>query len=130
MAQKIYLAVVGGIFLASALYAYLDPHGLGQVMGIAPLDPSGVTEIRATYGGLVAGIGLLLISGLWSKRLAFAGLACTVFGVGALMLTRLLAEVLAGPESHGPGLAIVLKLLVVALAGLLRRAIRSGAARE
>ena len=127
MAQKIYLAVVGGIFLASALYAYLDPHGLGQVMGIAPLDPSGVTEIRATYGGLVAGIGLLLISGLWSKRLAFAGLACTVFGVGALMLTRLLAEVLAGGPgiSANQGLAIVFELLVVAFGGvLLRRAIR------
>ena len=127
MAQKIYLAVVGGIFLASALFAYVYPHTLGLAMGIAPADPSGVTEIRATYGGLVAGIGLLLISGLWSKRLAFAGLACTVFGVGALMLTRLLAEVLAGGPgiSANQGLAIVFELLVVAFGGvLLRRAIR------
>lgn len=127
MAQKIYLAVVGGIFLASALFAYVDPHTLGQAMGIAPADPSGVTEIRATYGGLVAGIGLLLISGLWSKRLAFAGLACTVFGVGALMLTRLLAEVLAGGPgiSANQGLAIVFELFVVAFGVVfLRRAMR------
>lgn len=127
MAQKIYLAVVGGIFVASALFAYIDPYTLGQAMGIAPAGPSGVTEIRATYGGLVAGIGLLLISGIWSRRLAFAGLACTVFGVGALMLTRLAAEVFAGGPgiSTNQGLAIAFELIVFAL-GLffLRRALR------
>ncbi len=127
MAQKIYLAVVGGIFVASALFAYVDPHTLGLAMGIAPADASGVTEIRATYGGLVAGIGLLLISGLWSKRLAFAGLACTVYGVGALALTRLLAEVLAGGPgiAANQGVAIVFELIAVVLAILLlRRAAR------
>lgn len=102
MAQKIYLAVVGGIFVASAVFALVDPHTLGAAMGIAAADPSGVTEIRATYGGLVAGIGLLMISGVWSRRLAFAGLACAVFGVGALALTRLLGEVFGG----GPGIAL------------------------
>lgn len=117
MAQKIYLAAVGGIFVASALFAYIDPYTLGEAIGIAPADPSGVTEIRATYGGLVAGIGLLLICGLWSRRLAFAGLACTVFGVGGLMLTRLAAEVFAGGPgiSTNQGLAIFFELIVVAL---------------
>ena len=127
MAQKIYLAVVGGIFVASAVFAYIDPYTLGQAMGIAPADPSGVTEIRATYGGLVAGIGLLLICGVWSRRLAFAGLACTVFGVGALVLTRLAAEVFDGGPgiATNQGLAIVFELIVVALGVLfLRRALR------
>ena len=127
MAQKIYLAAVGGIFVASAVFAYIDPYTLGQAMGIAPADPSGVTEIRATYGGLVAGIGLLLISGIWSRRLAFAGLACTVFGVGALMLTRLASEVFAGGPgiSTNQGLAIIFELIVVALGVFfLRRALR------
>ena len=127
MAQKIYLAVVGGIFVASALFAYIDPFTLGEAMGIAPADPSGVTEIRATYGGLVAGIGLLLISGVWSRRLAFAGLACTVFGVGALALTRLISEVFAGGPgiSTNQGLAIAFELIVVALGVFfLRRAAR------
>ena len=127
MAQKIYLAVVGGIFVASAVFAYIDPYTLGEAMGIAPADPSGVTEIRATYGGLVAGIGLLLISGVWSRRLAFAGLACTVFGVGALVMTRLAAEVFAGGPgiSANQGLAIAFELIVVALGVFfLRRALR------
>ena len=127
MAQKIYLAVVGGIFVASAVFAFIDPHTLGAAMGIAPADPSGVTEIRATYGGLVAGIGLLLISGFWSRRLAFAGLACTVFGVGALALTRLVVEVFAGGPGFAvnQGLATVFELIVLALGVFfLRRALR------
>lgn len=127
MAQKIYLAIVGGIFIASAVFALIDPHTLGAAMGIAAADPSGVTEIRATYGGLVAGIGLLMISGVWSRRLAFAGLACAVFGVGALALTRLLAEVFAGGPgiSTNQGLAIAFELIVLALGVFfLRRAAR------
>ena len=127
MAQKIYLAVVGGIFVASAVFALIDPHTLGAAMGIAAADPSGVTEIRATYGGLVAGIGLLMISGVWSRRLAFAGLACAVFGVGALALTRLLAEVFAGGPgiALNQGLATAFELVVLALGILfLRRTLR------
>jgi len=127
MAQKIYLAVVGGIFVASAVFALVDPHTLGAAMGIAAADPSGVTEIRATYGGLVAGIGLLMISGVWSRRLAFAGLACTVFGVGALALTRLLVEVFAGAPGipANQGLATAFELIVLALGVFfLRRALR------
>lgn len=127
MAQKIYLGVVGGIFVASGLFAVIDPHTVGQAMGIAPVDASGVTEIRATYGGLVAGIGLLLICGVRSRRLAFAGLACTVFGVGALALTRLLVEVFAGAPGipANQGLATVFELIVLALGVLfLRRTLR------
>ena len=127
MAEKIYLGVVGGLFLASGLFAFIDPQALGEWLGIGPVDPSGMTEIRATYGGLVAGIGLLLISGLRSRRLAFAGLAVMVFGVGALALTRLLAEVFAGGPgiSANQGLATAFELLAAALGGfLLRRALR------
>ena len=123
MAQKIYLGLVGGIFVVSGLFAYIDPIGLGEAMGLAPLGPSGLTEIRATHGGIGVGIGLLLISGLWSQRLAYAGLACTVFAVGALALTRLVAEVFG----HGTGIstfqgaAIVFELIVFALGVLFFR---------
>ena len=127
MAEKIYLGVVGGLFVASGLFAFIDPQALGAWLGIGPVDPSGMTEIRATYGGLVTGIGLLLIAGLRSRRLAFAGLAVMVFGVGALALTRLLAEVFGGGPgiSANQGLATVFELLAAALGGFyLRRALR------
>ena len=101
MVQRIYLGVVGALFVASGIFAFIDPHTMGQSLGIAPVDLSGETEIRATYGGLTAGIGLLLLSGIWFRKLAFAGLAVMVFGVGGLVLTRLFGEVFSG----GPGIA-------------------------
>ena len=55
MAQRIYLGIVGGIFIVSGLFAFIDPHAMGEWLGIAAIDVTGETEIRATYGGLVLG---------------------------------------------------------------------------
>ena len=127
MAQRIYLGVVGGIFIASGLFAFIDPTALGHWLGIGPVDLSGETEIRATYGGLVVGIGLLLLFGLWSRKLAFAALAVMVFGVGGLVLTRLFVEVFSGGPgiSANQGAAIAFELIAVAIAFFfLRRELR------
>ena len=127
MAQRIYLGLMGLLYLASAAIAYLDPQGAGEWLGIASLETSGHTEIRSTYGGLVLGTGLLLAGGVWSKNLALAGLLCTVFGVGCLALTRLMAEVFFGEPGIDPNQAIlaVLELAAVALAAFFaRRALR------
>ena len=118
--QRIYLAVVGGIFAASGLWACIDPLATAEFLGITAVDLSGETEIRATYGGLVLGIGLLMLCGVRWRRLALAGLACVVFGVGALVATRLVVEVFFG----GPGIAwnqgiIIAFELIVVLAALL-----------
>lgn len=127
MAQRIYLAVVGGILLASGLFAYIDPYATGSWLGIAAVDSSGVTEIRSTYGGLVFGIGLLLVCGLKFRFLALAGLACMVFGMGPTVLTRLVAEVFFGGPgiATNQGIAIAFELFAVAPAAfLLWRALR------
>ena len=72
MTRRIYLAAVGGIFAASGLFAYFDPLAMAEFLGITAVDPSGETEIRATYGGLVLGIGLLMLcesdGGSWPWR--------------------------------------------------------------
>ena len=125
MAQRIYLGIVGGILIASGLFAFIDPHALGEWLGIAAIDVTGETEIRATYGGLVLGIGVLMACGLRSKNLALAGLACAVFGIGGLVLTRLVMETFFGEPgiAANQGIAIVFELLVVGFAGFfLRRA--------
>lgn len=117
MAQRIYLGVLGGIFVASGLFAFVDPLAMGQWLDIGPAGLSGETEIRATYGGLATGIGLLLVSGLWSRRLAFAGLAVVVFGIGGLGLTRLFGEVFSGAPGidANQGIAIVFELIAAAI---------------
>ena len=55
MAQRIYLGIVAGIFIVSGLFAFIDPQAMGEWLGIAAIDVTGETEIRATYGGLVLG---------------------------------------------------------------------------
>ena len=55
MAQRIYLGIVGGIFIVSGLFAFIDPHAMGEWLGIVAIDVTGETEIRATYGGLDLG---------------------------------------------------------------------------
>lgn len=127
MAQRIYLAVMAALYFASALYAYVDPAALGEWLGIASLTASGNTEIRATYGGLVLGAGLLLAAGVWSRNLALAGLLSTVFGLGCLALTRLVAEVFSGGPGvdANQGIVTVFELAAAALAVFFaRRALR------
>ncbi len=127
MAQRIYLGMMAALYFASALYAYLDPAALGEWLGIASLTDSGHTEIRATYGGLVLGSGLVLAAGVWSKNFALAGLLSTVLGMGCLVLTRLAAEVFSGAPgiNANQGIVIVFEGIAAALAVLFaRRALR------
>lgn len=126
IAQRIFLGVFGGIFLAAGIFTFIDPHAMGEALGIAPVDYSGETEIRATYGGLVVGTGLLLIGGLFSRELAIAALAGTVFGGGGLVLTRMVIEIFSGEPGFAvnQGIIIVFELAMISFAYvLLRRAI-------
>ena len=123
MALRIYLGIAGAAFMVTALFAFIDPDSMAAFAGLAAVDASGETEIRAIYGGLTAGIGLLLLCGLRSAKLATAGLGCAVFAVGGLGLTRLAIEVFfGGPGIHpNQGIAIALELAVAAAAWVFLR---------
>ena len=118
MAYRVYLAIAGAVFLASGVFTFFDPHAMGGALGIAPVDGSGVTEIRATYGGLVVGTGLLALAGLFSARMAAAALAAILFGGGGLVLTRVVTEVFFGAPgvSVNQGIVIVFELGLIGFA--------------
>ena len=125
--QRIYLGVFGTIFLVSGIFTFFNPEAMGTALGIAPVNVSGETEIRATYGGLVVGSGLLLLCGLRSRVLAIAALAGTFFGGGGLVLTRIVIETFFGESGFAINQAIVIvfEIIMIALAWiLLQRAIR------
>ena len=100
LAYRIYLAIAGTVFLVSGIFTFFDPHAMGVALGIAPIDGSGVTEIRATYGGLVVGSGLLAIWGVFSERLAAAALACILFCGGGLVFTRIVMELFSASRAY------------------------------
>ena len=128
--ERGYLGLMGSVFLVAGVSFFFDPHAMGAALGIAPLDASGETEIRATYGGLVVGSGLLLLSGLTSRALAVAALAATLFGGGGLVFTRIVMETFVGDAGFSLNQAVVVtfELTLISLAFvLLRRALRNSA---
>lgn len=125
---QIFLAVIGLIFLVSGIFTFFDPHTMGAALGIAPLNSSGETEIRATYGGLVIGSGLLVISGLFNRLMTVAALAATFFGAGGLMLTRVVIQAMEGFTINQAIVAIFELSMVVFAFLLLRAAVRQAEA--
>ena len=76
--------VFGAVFMGGlGVLFLLDPEALRDRVGISPDTPSGLAEIRSTYGGLHVGIALFLLicaaretmrrTGLLFCGLAFAG---------------------------------------------------------
>ena len=129
VAERVFLAVIGVIFLASGIFTFFDPHAMGQALGIAPVDASGETEIRATYGGLVVGSGLLVLAGLFSRLMAVAALAATFFGAGGLMGTRIVIQATEG-FTINQGIVAAFELTMVVIALLLLRAAMRRASTE
>ncbi|MDE0153460.1 MAG: DUF4345 family protein [Gammaproteobacteria bacterium] len=117
----IFLVIIGIIFLASGIFTFVDPHTMGEALGIAPMNPSGETEIRATYGGLVVGSGLLVLSGLFHRLMTVAALAGTFFGAGGLVSTRIVIQAMDG-FTINQGIVAAFELTMVAIAFLLLRA--------
>ena len=119
--ERVFLAVIGTVFLVSGIFTFFDPHAMGEALGIAPLNASGETEIRATYGGLVVGTGLLVVAGLLDRQMAVAALAGTFFGAGGLMSTRIVIQATEG-FTVNQGVVAVFELTMVVVAFLLLRA--------
>ena len=119
--ERVFLAVIGTIFMVSGIFTFFDPGTIGEALGIAPLNASGETEIRAMYGGLVVGSGLLAFSGLFNRLLAVAALAGTFFGAGGLMFTRVVIQAMEG-FAVNQAIVAAFELTMVAIAFLLLRA--------
>lgn len=118
---RVYLAVIGLIFVASGIFTFFDPHAMGEALGIAPLNASGKTEIRATYGGLVIGSGVLVLSGLFNRLMTVAALAATFLGAGGLVSTRIVIQAMDG-FTINQGIVAAFELTMVTVAFLLLRA--------
>ena len=73
MATSIFLGLSTLVWLGYGLYCLLDPGYLAQAAGVAAASATGTTEIRAMYGGLQAGIGVIALGGLLRESL---GQAC------------------------------------------------------
>lgn len=57
-----WLNLVGTLLtLSLGLLGFIAPHATSRLVGIKLDDPRGVSEIRATYGGLFIGLGAIAL---------------------------------------------------------------------
>ena len=107
--------------MVTGTFTFFDPNAMGELLGVSPIGQAGETEIRATYGGLVVGSGLLVLSGLFNRLLTVAALAGTFFGAGGLMSTRIIIQAMDG-FTINQAVVAVFELTIVVIAFLLLRA--------
>jgi hypothetical protein len=87
LTSRAFLLLVAASFVVLGLIALLDPQGTVAPLGIDLQSNAAITEIRATYGGMMLGIGAFLFyTAMYRIR---EGLIATVAMLGAIGATRL-----------------------------------------
>ncbi len=103
-AETIIASVAAVLSLLLGLYAIVSPHGTLRLVGLS-LDPSraeGISEVRATYGGVFTGISLAAL--LTGSPVAFLVLGSG--WAGALVLRLVSSAVDRVPvKANLPGIA-------------------------
>ncbi len=76
---KIFLSVVGGLYVFLGVYCALLPARASQTVGFELIAGSGQSEFLTVYGGLEVGMGLVFLWPLWrSAETEFALKACLI----------------------------------------------------
>jgi hypothetical protein len=108
------LWIAGLCFLGFGLAFLIAPLQTLGATGIVLEGALAATELRAFYGGLEFGLGLLLIAAARAPRFEEAGLWLCAASYGGIGLARLLGMVLAGQGTAFLWFALITEL---ALAG-------------
>jgi len=126
---RMFLACAGLLYLALAVWCALKPAAAAQTVGLQLLSGSGQSEFLTVYGGLEAGLGvMLLIPLLWPDLIRSALMNSTVIH-GCLLAFRVAGFFLfSGISSTTRNLAIGEGVLFVC-SGLLLWTHRGGSRR-
>ena len=87
---RIYLTLAALAWLPYGLYLLFLPEELLAIAGIAATDGAATTELRAMYGGLQVGIGVLCVAALLRERFAVPVLGMSAVLTGGLFSGRLI----------------------------------------
>jgi len=121
MLLRLFLALTGLGWLLYGLYCFARPSSLSLIAGVSGSAPSGVTELRAMYGGLQAAVGLFVFSSCWKPNLQRSALHTLIVLYLGLGFSRLAAALLHGDISAYTLAVIPIELVSATLAILLLR---------
>ena len=120
------LTLAGAGFLGFGLWLVVDPAGGLATVGIGALNPAGLIELRALYGGLELGLGVFLL--LCARRPDWRrpGLWAVLLGNGGIGAVRLAGIALSGIFTPFFAVALAWELGFAALAAWALRAKDAG----
>lgn len=119
MITKVYLAIVGLLYLVLAVWCSLDPSTTSKTVGFELTGPSGQSEFLTVYGGLEFGLALVLLMPLVDPQATrFSLMACLLIHVCLVGFRTLSFALFDSPERMTYQLAFgewVICLLSIAL---------------
>ena len=89
---------------------WIDPLGVLAPAGISVLDPNGLVELRAMYGGLEVGLALFLVWCAMDASRFRTGVVAMTLMLAGLSLTRLATWLVHTPEGQLHPFLIILEL--------------------
>ena len=117
---RIFLILVAVLFgLFAALYTFA-PTGVVESVGIQA-SPSGLTDIRATYGGFQLGFCLFVIWALGDASRYSVALLATGLTIGCVGLVRLFGVLIDGSPETFHYIAFVFEIILPAVSFWLYR---------
>lgn len=113
---RVFLGLSGLVWVPYGIFCFLQPSFLDGAAGLAANTPTGTTELRAMYGGLQAGIGVMLLVALRDARFVIPGLAAIAYLTGGLAVARFGGLLLDGSVSTYTIGAIVFEIACCTIA--------------
>lgn len=86
--NRIFLLIVGLIFLAYGIACAIDPELPARLAGLSVTNADGYAELGAMYGGLQSGVGLFLAVAAFRPGMQPGALLLLVLGIGLLAALR------------------------------------------
>ena len=85
---RVWLALVGGLYLMLAVWCAITPTSTSQSVGFRLEGGSGQSEFLVVYGGLELALGLIFLWPLWQVAVTQYALTVCVIVHGCLVIFR------------------------------------------
>jgi len=123
MAINVFLGLSALVWLPYGLYCFLRPEFLADAAGVVAHSTTASTELRAMYGGLQMGIGMLTAGAILAPSLVRPALIAVAFLCTGLATTRALGVLLDGGLTSYTAFGLVFEITSASVAvALLPRA--------
>ena len=128
---RMYLRIFGALTAVIGLVYLIAPEGLTDAAGFGTLAPGGLTDVRATYGGIQLGMGGFLLWAAADEARVRPALVLVMLSIGAVALSRAIGLAVDGSANPFHVSGLVTEITLTALSAFaLRRALPGSAPTE